>query len=80
MDGRTLYTTADDLGEHALFAIDIATGHVKRVVAGGKVADFSAAGQKLVIARDNLQSPGQLYSAGGERRGDGADRPERRSA
>jgi dipeptidyl aminopeptidase/acylaminoacyl peptidase len=62
VDGRTLYTTADDLGEHALFAIDIATGHVKRVVAGGNVSDFSAAGQKLVVARDNLQSPGQLYS------------------
>ena len=29
-DGRTLYTTADDNGEHPLFAIDIASGHVKQ--------------------------------------------------
>ncbi|HZU76588.1 MAG TPA: S9 family peptidase, partial [Dehalococcoidia bacterium] len=28
-DGRTLYTTADDLGEHPLFALDIETGRVK---------------------------------------------------
>lgn len=62
VDGRTLYTTTDDLGEHPLFAIDISTGHVKRVVAGGNVGDFSVAGQKLVFTRDNLQSPTQIYS------------------
>jgi dipeptidyl aminopeptidase/acylaminoacyl peptidase len=61
VDGRTLYTTADDLGEHPLFAIDIATGHVKRTVAGGNVSDFTIAGQKIVFARDNLQTPGQVY-------------------
>jgi dipeptidyl aminopeptidase/acylaminoacyl peptidase len=62
VDGRTLYTTADDLGEHPLFAIDIASGKVKRVVAGGNVSDFSIAGQRLVFVRDNLQSPAQVYS------------------
>ena len=62
VDGRTLYTTADDLGEHPLFAIDIASGRVKRVIAGGNVSDFSIAGQRLVFVRDNLQSPAQIYS------------------
>jgi len=62
VDGRSLYTTTDDLGEHPLFAIDIASGHVKRVVADGNVGDFSLAGQRLVFARDNLQSPTQLYT------------------
>jgi len=61
VDGRTLYTTADDLGEHPLFAIDIASGHAKRAVAGGNVGDFSIAGSRLLFVRDSLQSPAQLY-------------------
>ena len=61
-DGRALYTTADDMGEHPLFAIDIASGRAKRLAAGGNITDFSAAGSRLVFARDNLQSPTQLYT------------------
>ena len=61
VDGRTLYTTADDLGEHPLFAVDIASGRVKRAAAGGNVGDFSVAGTRLVFVRDSLQSPAQLY-------------------
>jgi dipeptidyl aminopeptidase/acylaminoacyl peptidase len=62
VDGRTLYTTADDMGEHPLFAVDIASGRVKRAAAGGNIGDFSAAGQRLVFVRDSLQSPAQLYT------------------
>ena len=61
VDGRTLYTTADDMGEHPLFAVDIASGRVKRAAAGGNVGDFSVAGTRLVFVRDSLQSPAQLY-------------------
>ena len=43
-DGRTLYTAADDQGEHPLFAVDIASGHVSRVAAGGSINEFSRAG------------------------------------
>jgi dipeptidyl aminopeptidase/acylaminoacyl peptidase len=60
-DGKTLYTTTDDAGEHALFAVDIATGRVTRVAAGGTVSDFSRAGAVMVIARDSFKSPGDLY-------------------
>ena len=67
-DGRTLYTTADDGGERPLFAIDIASGHVKRAVAGGNISDFSIAGQRLIFARDSLKSPTQLYSLGADGR------------
>ena len=67
-DGRTLYTTADDIGEHALFAIDIASGHVKRVAGGGNITDFSVAGSRLIFARDSLKSPGQLYALGADSR------------
>src|SRR5579885_676381 len=60
-DGRTLYTTADDLGEHPLFALDIETGRVKELAGGGDVAGFSVAGGRLVIARSTLTAPADLY-------------------
>ena len=63
-DGKTLYTTADDLGEHPLFGIDIATGRATRVAAGGNVSDFSRAGTVMVFARDSFKSPGELYLVG----------------
>jgi len=67
-DGKTLYTTADDLGEHPLFAVDIASGHVKRIAAGGNITDFTLAGGRLIFARDSLKSPTQLYALGGDNR------------
>jgi len=63
-DGKTLYTLADDVGEHPLFAIDIATGRATKVAAGGNVSDFSRAGTVTVIARDSFKSPGELYLVG----------------
>jgi dipeptidyl aminopeptidase/acylaminoacyl peptidase len=60
-DGKTLYTTADDQGEHPLFAVDIVSGRVTRVTAGGNVSGFSRADPVTVIARDSFKSPGDLY-------------------
>ncbi|HEY6456766.1 MAG TPA: S9 family peptidase [Steroidobacteraceae bacterium] len=60
-DGKTLYTTADDAGQHPLFAVDITTGRVTRVAAGGTVTAFSRAGKLLVFARDSFTLPGELY-------------------
>jgi dipeptidyl aminopeptidase/acylaminoacyl peptidase len=64
VDGKTLYTLTDDVGEHPLFGVDIATGRVTRVAAGGNVSDFSRAGTGTVIARDSFKSPGELYLVG----------------
>jgi len=69
-DGRTLYTTADDLGEKPLFAVDIASGRVRRLAGGGTIAAFTAAGGTIVYARDALAAPADLYALanGAERR------------
>ncbi len=69
-DGRTLYTAADDQGEHPLFAVDIASGHVSRVAAGGSINEFSRAGSVTVIVRESFKSPADLYlvGAGAEKR------------
>lgn len=63
LHGGELYTTANRLGEHPLFAIDIASGTSRIVAGGGNVTGFSLAGDRLVFQRDTLVSPAQLFLA-----------------
>ncbi len=69
-DGRTLFTSTDDLGNHPVFAVDVASGAVRLVAGDGNVSDFSTAGGVTVIARDSLSAPGDLFqvTASGLRR------------
>ncbi|MEM7356964.1 MAG: S9 family peptidase [Acidobacteriota bacterium] len=70
-DGKTLYVTAGDVGEVRLFAIEVATGAVRKVVDGGHVRSPAVAGDLLIYGRDDLRSPVDLYArplAGGEER------------
>ena len=59
-DGSSLYTTAQDVGQHPLFKVDIATGKVERVVGDGSVSSFDIAGETLALTRNTLQSGDQL--------------------
>jgi len=68
-DGKTLFTTSDDLGNHSLFAIDVASGKVRTVVGKGHVASPQVNGSRLVFLLDSLRGPAELYST----RADGAD-------
>ncbi len=60
-DGRTLYSTADDLGQHRLFAIDVATGNVTALTGNGHVAAFNVGRDSIVFGLDTLTSPVDLY-------------------
>jgi dipeptidyl aminopeptidase/acylaminoacyl peptidase len=62
-DGKTLYTTADDNGQHPLFAIDVATGKAATLVTDGSVGGFSISGNKVLLTRDDLKRPADLYTA-----------------
>jgi dipeptidyl aminopeptidase/acylaminoacyl peptidase len=62
-DGRTLYTTAADVGQTPLFAIDVATGKVTKVVATGHVHDPHPMGDRLVYGLDTMTSPVELFTA-----------------
>jgi len=68
-DGKTIYTSADHVGNHALFAIDIGSGTVKPLVEKGTNSSVRVAGNRLVFAKDTLKSPVELYSM----RPDGSD-------
>ena len=68
-DGKTIYATADDLGNHALFAIDVSSGKARTVVGKGYVASPQVRGANVVYLRDSLAGPAELYSV----RADGKD-------
>jgi dipeptidyl aminopeptidase/acylaminoacyl peptidase len=61
-DGRTLYTEAGDVGQVPLFAIDVASGKVTKLVADGHVHNPRLAGDRLVFGRDTLRAPVELYT------------------
>jgi dipeptidyl aminopeptidase/acylaminoacyl peptidase len=62
-DGKTLYATADDEGQHPLFAIDAASGKVAKLVGEGTVGGYSLQNGRLLLARDDLKHPVDLYLA-----------------
>jgi dipeptidyl aminopeptidase/acylaminoacyl peptidase len=60
-NGRTLYTTTDDHGDHALFAVDIASGKATRLSGAGQVEAYSIVGDQIVYAQSTLKSPADLF-------------------
>jgi dipeptidyl aminopeptidase/acylaminoacyl peptidase len=65
-DGKSLYTVTDDVGNHALFAIDTTTGAARKLVSNGTLGGFDIIGNTLVFTRSTLTSPAQLFSANAE--------------
>ncbi|MGR4863733.1 prolyl oligopeptidase family serine peptidase [Caulobacter sp. LARHSG274] len=61
-DGKTIYTTAEDVGQTRLFAVDVKTGKVTALTGAGHVSGFSLGGGTLVYAQDDLKGPAQLYA------------------
>ncbi|MDX1501051.1 MAG: S9 family peptidase [Thermoanaerobaculia bacterium] len=69
-DGATLYAAAGDVGEVKLFAVDVSSGGVTRILDGGHVRSASLAGDRIVFGLDHLSAPVDLYTAAR----DGSDR------
>lgn len=62
-DGKSVYTAADDLGEHRLFNIDIATGKATVVAEGGSIGSPVIAGGTLAYTKNSLKSGDQIVVA-----------------
>ncbi|MGH8088838.1 MAG: TolB family protein, partial [Stenotrophomonas sp.] len=62
-DGKSFYTGADDLGEHRLFNIDIATGKATVVAEGGSIGSPVIAGGTLAYTKNSLKSGDQIVVA-----------------
>ncbi|HEY5850968.1 MAG TPA: S9 family peptidase, partial [Lysobacter sp.] len=65
-DGKSIYTTATDLGEHPLFAVDIASGKASKLIGEGTVSAIDMAGPTLAITRNSLKSGDVLYTTSNE--------------
>jgi dipeptidyl aminopeptidase/acylaminoacyl peptidase len=62
-DGRELYCSADHLGQHALFAVDVTTGKSRIVVAEGTVAGAQPLPSgRILFGLHSLQGPTELYT------------------
>lgn len=61
--GDTLWAVAQDLGRRSLFSIDARSGRVERILADGTVRSVAPiGGGRLLVARDHLRSPVELYT------------------
>jgi dipeptidyl aminopeptidase/acylaminoacyl peptidase len=61
-DGKTIYTSADNVGNHSIYAIDVATGKDRLLVDKGTNNTPRVAGDRIVFSRDTLKSPAELFS------------------
>ncbi|WP_303749248.1 S9 family peptidase [Stenotrophomonas pigmentata] len=62
-DGQTIYTTAQDMGEHPLFAVNIANGAPTKLVGEGSISSFDIAGDALAFTRNSLKSGDQVFTS-----------------
>ncbi|MDB5421925.1 MAG: family peptidase, partial [Brevundimonas sp.] len=61
-DGRTLYTTAGDVGQNRIFAIDAAGGTVVPITGEGHVSGFVQTPSGFIFAQDSLTRPTELFA------------------
>ena len=62
-DGKSLYTAADHLGQRALFAVDVATGKARILVADGTADAPTALGRdRILFTRHSLLGPTEIYA------------------
>jgi dipeptidyl aminopeptidase/acylaminoacyl peptidase len=69
-DGASLYVSAQDQGNKALWRIDIASGKPRKLVALGNVNGFDAGARSVVFAKDDLKTPSEIFALD-----DGASEP-----
>ncbi len=61
-DGATVFTSAGNLGQVSIFAVDVETGRVKTIVEQGTNRGINVIDKRLLFARDTLTSPAELYT------------------
>jgi dipeptidyl aminopeptidase/acylaminoacyl peptidase len=60
-DGKTLIADAEDIGQHRLFAIDVASGKVAPLTDKGSIGGFDVRGNTVAFTQTNLASGAQLF-------------------
>jgi dipeptidyl aminopeptidase/acylaminoacyl peptidase len=62
-DSRTLFATADHLGQRPLWAIDARTGRPAAITGDGEVEEFATGARRVFYTLSNLGNPADLYVA-----------------
>lgn len=68
-DGKSLVVDAEDIGQHRLFRIEVASGKITPLTDKGSIGGFDVRGNTVAYSLATLNSPAQLYSvklAGGK--------------
>lgn len=60
-DGKTLVADAEDVGQHRLFAIDVASGKVSPLTDKGSIGGFDVRGNTVAYTQTNLAAGAQLF-------------------
>jgi dipeptidyl aminopeptidase/acylaminoacyl peptidase len=63
-DGKSLFASTDHLGQHPLWAVDMASGRQSAITGAGDVESFSVGTSKVFYAQSSLGGPADLYSVG----------------
>ena len=61
-DGKSLVVDAEDVGQHRLFRIDVASGKVAPLTGQGSIGGFDLRGNTLAFTQANLANGAQLFS------------------
>ncbi|MDP2270343.1 MAG: S9 family peptidase [Archangium sp.] len=61
-DGKSIFVTADDLGQHGVFSIDVTSGQVTKVISDGNVSALEVTANGLIVLHDSLVSAADIYS------------------
>lgn len=64
-DGRQLLVTVDDIGQHALYSVDLRNGTPRKIVGTGQVADFATTKDSIIVSWASLGAPADLYAVRG---------------
>jgi dipeptidyl aminopeptidase/acylaminoacyl peptidase len=63
-DGKTLFATAEHLGQRPLWAVDLSSGRASAITGAGEVESFTVGTSKVFYAQSSLAGPADVYSVG----------------
>jgi len=63
-DGATIYAPAADEGEQPIFAFDVNTGEVKKVIENHHNASITATSDSLVFTQNSFITPNEIFTSG----------------
>lgn len=61
-DGKSIYTTAQELGRHPLFSVSIDSGEVTSIFKDGTVGAFELAGDTLAIVANSMKTGDVIHT------------------